>query len=110
MLSNKKRNPIVTELFIRGRKLNISLVFITQSYFAVPQNITQNSARYFIIKVPNKQELQQILFNHSSDIDFKDVMSLYRTCAVKAYYFLVIDASLVSDNPLRSRDNLLQRT
>ena len=54
MLINKKLNPIVTELFIRGKKLNISLVFITQSYFAVPKNIRINSAHYFIMKTPNK--------------------------------------------------------
>ena len=77
MLSNKKLNPIVTELFIRGRKLNISLVFITQSYFAVPKNIRLNSTHYFIMKIPNKQELQQIAFNHSSDIEFQDFMNLY---------------------------------
>ena len=71
MLSNKKLNPIVTELFIRGRKLNISLVFITQSYFAVPKNIRLNSTHYFVMKIPNKRELQQIKFNHSSDIPFK---------------------------------------
>ena len=69
MLSYKKLNPIVTELFIRGRKLNISLVFITQSYFPVPKYIRINSTHYFIMKVPNKKELQQIVFNHSSDID-----------------------------------------
>ena len=62
MLSNKKLNPVVTELFNRGRKLNISLVFITQSYFAVPKNIRLSSMHYFIMKIPNKQELQQILF------------------------------------------------
>ena len=58
MLSNKKLNPIVTELFIRGRKLNISLVFITRSYFAVPKN-RLNSMHYIIMKIPNKQELQK---------------------------------------------------
>ena len=65
MFSNKKFNPKVTELFIRGRKLNISLVFITQSYFAVPKNSKLNSTHYFIMKIPNKRELQQIAFNHS---------------------------------------------
>ena len=64
MLSNKKLNPIVTKLFIRGRKLDISRVFITQSYFAVLENIRLNSTRYFIMKIPNKQELQQIAFNY----------------------------------------------
>ena len=87
MLSNKKLNPIVTELFIRGRKLNISLVFITQSCFAVPKNIRLNSMPYFIMKIPNKRELQQIAFNHSSDIDFKDFMNLYKKCAEKIIFF-----------------------
>ena len=57
MISNKKRNPTVTELFIRGGKLNISFVFISQSYFAVPKNIRLNSTHYFILKILNKQEL-----------------------------------------------------
>ena len=57
MLRSEKLNPIVTGLFIRGRKLNISLDFITQSYFAVPKNIRLNSTHYFIMKIPNKQEL-----------------------------------------------------
>ena len=70
MLSNKKLSPIVTELFIRGRKLSISFIFITQSYFAVPKNIRLNSTHFFIMKIPNKRELQQIAFNHLSDIDF----------------------------------------
>ena len=70
ILSNKKLNPIVTELFLRGRKLNISLVFIMQSYFAVLKNIRLNSTQYFVMKISNKKELQQIAFNHSSDIDF----------------------------------------
>ena len=69
MLSNKKVNPIVTELFIRGRKLNSSLVFITKSYFLVPKTTRPNSTHYFVIKITNKRELQQITFHRSSDID-----------------------------------------
>ena len=103
MLSNKKLNPIVTELFIRGRKLNISLVFITQSYFAVPKNIRLNSTHYFVMKIPNKRELQQIAFNHSSDIDFQDFMNLYKKCTEKPYSLLAIDTTLASDNSLRFR-------
>ena len=61
MVSNKKLNPVVTGLFIRGRKLNISLVFITQFYFAMPKNIRLSSIHYFIMKIPNKEELQQII-------------------------------------------------
>ena len=59
MLSNKRVNPIVTELFIRVRKLNISLVFIRQYYFAVPKNITLNSTHYFVMKIPSRRELQE---------------------------------------------------
>ena len=70
MLSNKKLNPTVTDLFIRRRKLNISLVFITQSYFAVSKNIRLNSTNDFVMKIPNERDLQQIAINDSSDIDF----------------------------------------
>ena len=71
MLSNKKHNPIVVELFARSRKLNISYVFITQYYFSASKNIRLDSTYYFIMKIPNKRELQQIAFIHSSDIDLK---------------------------------------
>ena len=71
MLSDKKLNPIVTELFITGTKLNISLVFIKKYYFAVPKNISLNSGHHFIMKILSKRELQQITFNHSSDIVFQ---------------------------------------
>ena len=72
MIHNKKLNSIVTELFIRGRKLNISLVFINQSYFKVPKDVRLNTNHFFIAKIQNKRELQQIAINHSSDINTKD--------------------------------------
>ena len=106
MINNNKLNPIVTELFIRGRKLNISIVFITQSYFKVPKDVRLNSTHFFIMKIPNKRELQQIALNHSSDIDFKDFMNIYKKCTTESYYFLVNDTTLPSDNPLRFRKNL----
>ena len=81
MLSNKKLNPTVTD-----RKLNISPVFLTQSSFAVPKNIRLSSMHYLIMKIPNKQELQQIVYNHSSDIDFKDFMNLYKKSTGKPYF------------------------
>ena len=68
MLSNKKLNPIVIELFIRGKTLNISLNFITESYFTLPKNIRLNSTHYFILKIQTKREFQQFAINHSSDI------------------------------------------
>ena len=108
MFSNKKFNPIVTKLFIRKRKLKISLVFITQSYFTVPKNIRLNSTHYRIMNISRKQELQELSFNHSSDVDFKDFMTFDKKCTTKPYYFLVTDATLVSDNLLRFRKNLLE--
>ena len=105
MLSNKKLNPVVTELFIRGGKLNISIVFSTQYYFVEPKIIRLNSTRYFIIKILNKRELQQIAYNHSSDIDFKDFLSLYLS-VLKTVFFFSIDATLAPDNPLRIKKNI----
>ena len=64
MIHNKKLDSIVTELFIRGKKLNISLVFITQSYFKVPKDVRLNTTYFFVAKIPNKRELQQIAINH----------------------------------------------
>ena len=64
VIKNKKVNSIVADLFIRGRKLNISLVFITQSYFEVPKDVRLNSTHFFIMKIPNKRKLQQIALNH----------------------------------------------
>ena len=104
---NNKLNPILTELFIRGRKLNISIVFITQSYFKVPKDVRLNPTHFFIMKIPNKRELQQIVLNHSSDIDFKDFMNIYKKSTKEPYSFLVNDTTLPSDNPLRFRKNLL---
>ena len=101
MISNKKLNSVVTELFIRGRKINISLVFITQSYFKVPKDVRLNTTHFFIIKIPNKRELRQIAINHSSDIDFKDFVKIYKKCTDDPYSFLVNDTTLSSDNPLR---------
>ena len=94
MIHNKKLNSIVTELFIRGRKLNISLVFITQSYFKVPKDVRLNTSHFFIIKIPNKRELQQIALNHSSDIGFTDFIRIYKKCTAEPYSFLVIDTTL----------------
>ena len=103
MLSNKKINSIVTNL-------KISFSFITQSYIKVPKDVKLNTISiFFIMKILNKHELEQIAYNHLSDIDFKDFMNLYKKCTAKPYFFLAIDAILASDNPLRVRKNLLER-
>ena len=103
MINNKKINPVVTELFIRGRKLNISIFFIAQSYFKVPKDVRLNSTHIFIMKIPSKRELQQIALNHSFDIDFKDFIKIYKKCTAEPYSFLVNDTTLPSDDPLRFR-------
>ena len=94
MINNKKLNAVVTELFIRGTKLNISIVFITQSYFKVPKDVRLNSTHFFIMKIPNKRERQTAL-HLSLDIDI--------------FLFWGNDTTLPSDNPLRSRKNLLNK-
>ena len=106
MLSNKKLNPIVTELFVRGRTAKWDCV-ITQSYFAVPKNIRLISNNYFIMKISNKIDFQQIAFNHSSDIDFQNFMNLYKKSIAEPYSLLVTDTTLPSDNFSHFRINLL---
>ena len=108
MINNEKLNSIVTELLIRGRKFNISIVFIAQSYFKVQKDVRLNSTQFFIMKIPNKRKLRQIALNHSSDIDFKDFMKIYKKCTAKPYSLLVIDTTLSPDYPLRFRKNLLE--
>ena len=108
MINNKKFNPVVTELFIRGRILNISIVFITQLYFQVAKDVRLNSTRFFIMKIPNKRDIQQIAVKHSFDIDFKVFMKIYKKCATEPYSFLVNDTTIPSDDRLRFRKNLLK--
>ena len=108
MINNIKLNFIVTELFIRDIKLNISIVFITQSYFQGSKSVRLSSTHVFIMKIPNKRELHQSALDHSSDIDFKDFIKILKECTVEPYSFLVNGTTLPSDNPLRFRKNLLE--
>ena len=108
MINNKTLNSIINELFIRGRKLNISIVFITQSCFKIPKDIRLNSTHLFIMKIPNKREHLQIVLNHSSDISTKDFIKIHKNCTAEPYSFLVNDATLASYNPLTFRKNLFQ--
>ena len=74
IMTNKSRQAIIKQLFITCKKLNISLVFTTQSYFSVPKNVRLNSTHYLIMKINNKRELQNIAINHFADIDYQDFM------------------------------------
>ena len=94
VMSNKKAQQVLLkELFIRCRKLNVSLCFLTQSYFSVPKDVRLNCTHYIIFKLNNKRELQNIDINHSSDIDYKDFVKIYRNCAKEPYNFLTIDTT-----------------
>ena len=106
IINNKKLNSIVTELFIRARKLNISLALITQSYFKVPNDVRLNTTYFFLMKIPNKREFQKIAISHLPDIDFKDFVNMYKKCTDEPYSFLVNDATLASNDPLLFRKNL----
>ena len=104
--TNKKFQVIKKELFIRRRKLNISLVFIIQSYFSVPKDVRLNSTHYLIIKINNKRELQNIAINHSADIDYGHFIKIYRECTKETYNFLSIDTTLPASDLLRFRKSL----
>ena len=106
IMSNKKFQAIIKELSIRWRKLNISLLFITQPYFSVPKDVRLNSTRYLIIKIKNKKELQNIAINHSADIDYQYFMKIYRECTKEPFNILTIDTTLPAIDPLRFRKNL----
>ena len=67
-------------------------MFITESYFKVSKDARLNSTHFFIMEIPNKRELQQIALNHSSDIDFKDFMKIFKKYTAEPYSFLVNDA------------------
>ena len=108
MIHKEKPDSVVIELFIRGRKLNISLVFITQSHFKVPKDVRLNTTHIFIAKIPNRRELRETAINHSSDISTKDFTNIYIKCTVEPYSFFVNDTTLASDNPLRFRKLFLE--
>ena len=106
MLSSKNLNLTVTELFIRSRKLNISLVFITQCHF---QKYQINFYVLFHYQSSERNKAQQIAFNHSLDTDFRDFINFYKNSTAKPYSFLVINTALASVNPLRFKKNLVER-
>ena len=97
-------------MFIRGRKLNISLAFITQSYFKVPKDVRLNTTHFFITKILSKRELQQIAINHSLDINTENFLNIYRKGTAEAYSFYVNDTTLASDNPLKFTKNIFWST
>ena len=87
-------------MFLRVRKFNISLVFISQSHFKVPKTIRLNTTHYFIMKIPNRRQIRQIASNYFSDIDFKDLMKLYKDYT-KFIFFMFTSIKLIKDYCLK---------
>ena len=108
IMTNKKSRATIKELFIRCRKVNISLVFITQSYFSVSKFIRLNSTHYLIMKISNRKKLKNTAINHSADIDYKDFMKIDRECTKEPFNVLTINTRLPASNPLRFRTNLFK--
>ena len=106
VMTNKRFQAIIKELFIRWRKSNISLVFITQSYLSVPKDVRLKSTHYFIMKINNRIELKNIEISHSADIDYQDFKKIYRECTKEPYNFLIIDTTLPANDPLKFRKKL----
>ena len=107
IMTNTKFQAIIRELFIRCRKLNISVVIITQSCFSVPKKVRINSTHYLIMKIHSRRELQQIAINHSADIDNKDFLKIYRNCTKEPYSFLTIDTTLPASDSMKFRKNFV---
>ena len=105
IMSSTKFQAIIKELFIRCRKLNISIVFITQSYFRTPKDARLNSTHYVIMKIQSRKELQNIAQENSGDIDFKDFLKISKDYTSEPYSCMIIDTAVPSSNPVRFRKN-----
>ena len=93
VMLDKKAQQILKDLFIRCRKLNISLCFLTQSYYLVPTDVRLNCTHYILFKLINRRELQNIANNHSADFDYEDFIKIYRVCTKEPFNFLTIDTT-----------------
>ena len=109
VMSDKKAQQVLKELFTRCRKLNISLCFLTQSYFSVPKDVRLNCTHYIIFKLNNKRELQNIAINHSADIHCKDFGKIYRDCVKEPYNFLTIDTTQPVDKRFKKKVMILYK-
>ena len=91
IMRSEKFKAIVQELFIRCRKLNIAIVFITQSYFRTPKDARLNSTHYILMKMGNKKELKSTAEENSGHLDFKDFLKIYNYCTKDPYSFMMVD-------------------
>ena len=105
VMPDKKAQQVSKELFIRCRKINIRLCFLTQSHFSVPNDVRLNCTYYIIFKLNNKRELQNIAINHSADIDYKDFVNIYRNCTKEPSNILSIDTTQPVDKRFKKDFN-----
>ena len=105
IMSSENFKAIIKELFIRRRKLNISIVFIAQSYFRTPKDARLNSTHFVIMKIQSTKELQNIAQENSGDIDFKDFLKIYKDYTSEPYSCMIIDTTVPSGHPMRFRKN-----
>ena len=102
---NKNFKRIIKELFYRARKINVSVVFITQSYFRALKDARLNSTHYVIIKINNKKELKRIAEEKSGHLDYKDFLKMYNYCTEEPYSFMTIDARPTASMPFKKNFN-----
>ena len=98
---NKKFKEIIKELFYRARKINISIVFITQSYFRALKDARLNSTHYILMKIGNKKELERIAEEKSGHLDYKDFLKMYNYCTREPCSFMTIDARPAATIPFK---------
>ena len=104
---NKNFKRIIKELFYRARKINVSIVFITQSYFRALKDATLNSTHYILMKIGNKKELKSIAEEKSGHLDYKDFLKMYNYCTKEPYLFMAIDARPTATIPIKKNFNEL---
>ena len=102
---NKNFKRITKELFYRARKINVSIVFITQSYFRVLKDARLNSMYYIIMKINNKKELKRIAEEKSGHLVYKDFLEIYNYCTREPYSFMTIDARSTANIPFKKNFN-----
>ena len=102
---NKNFKRIIKELFYRARKINISIVFITQSYFRALKDARLNSTHYILLKIGNKKELKSIAEEKSGHLDYKDFLEMYNCCIKELYSFMTIDARPTVTIPFKKNFN-----
>ena len=102
IMIDKKFKATVKELFIRCKKLNISIVFITQFYFRTPKDARLNSTHYILMKIGNKKELKSIAEEKSGHLDYKAFLKMYNCCTKEPYSFMIIDARPTATIPFKN--------